>query len=168
MLQFFWFLVILGPRCCMQVFSSCSKLGLLFTTVHKLLTAASWGYSSLQYTSFSLQQAGATLHCSTQASHCSGFSRCRAQALGFAGFSSCGTGAWLLCGMWNLPQPGIKPLSLALAGGFLVRVPPGKSKMPLLNDTIRWFILIYSKLSFELSRDWVVFFYFVIGWSHVC
>ena len=55
MLQFFWFLVALGPRCCMQVFSSCSKLGLLFTAVHRLLIAASWGYSSLQYTSFSLQ-----------------------------------------------------------------------------------------------------------------
>ena len=39
MLQFFWFLVALGPRCCMQVFSSCSKLGLLFTAVHKLLIA---------------------------------------------------------------------------------------------------------------------------------
>ena len=33
----------------------------------------------------------------------------------------------LLGGMWNLPKPGIKPVSLALAGGFLTAVPPGKS-----------------------------------------
>ena len=29
--------------------------------------------------------------------------------------------------MWNLPGPGIKPMSSALAGGFLSIVPPGKS-----------------------------------------
>ena len=30
--------------------------------------------------------------------------------------------------MWDLPGPGIKPVSPALAGGFLTTVPPGKSK----------------------------------------
>ena len=31
-------------------------------------------------------------------------------------------------GMWDLvPQPGIKPTSLALEGGFLTTGPPGKS-----------------------------------------
>ena len=34
------------------------------------------------------------------------------------GFSSCGTWAYLLRGMWNLPRPGLKPMSPALAGGF--------------------------------------------------
>ena len=29
--------------------------------------------------------------------------------------------------MWSLPGPGIKPVSSALAGGFLSIVPPGKS-----------------------------------------
>ena len=37
--------------------------------------------------------AGATLHSSARASHCSGFSCCGAWALGHAGFSSCGTRA---------------------------------------------------------------------------
>ena len=32
--------------------------------------------------------------------------------------SGCGTGASLLCAMWNLPRSGIEPMSLALAGGF--------------------------------------------------
>ena len=33
----------------------------------------------------------------------------------------------LLCGMWPLPRPGIKPMSPVLAGGFLTSEPPGKS-----------------------------------------
>ena len=51
---------------------------------------------------------------------------CRgAQALGHAGFSSCSTCALehrlsslvaLLCGMWDLPGPGIEPVSPALMG----------------------------------------------------
>ena len=28
--------------------------------------------------------------------------------------------------MWDLPGPGLEPLSPALAGGFLTTVPPGK------------------------------------------
>ena len=44
-----------------------------------------------------------------------------------AGLSGCGTQASLLRGMWNLPRPGIKPVSLALPGRFLTTGPPGKS-----------------------------------------
>ena len=56
-----------------------------------------------------------------------------------AGLSSCGTralerrlsscGAWaeLFRGMWDLPGPGLEPMSPALAGGFLTTAPPGKS-----------------------------------------
>ena len=33
--------------------------------------------------------------------------------------------------MWDLPGPGLKPVSPALAGGFLTTVPPGK---PLPGD----------------------------------
>ena len=29
--------------------------------------------------------------------------------------------------MWNLPRPGLEPVSLALAGGFLYTGPPVKS-----------------------------------------
>ena len=42
---------------------------------------------------------------------------------------SCGTRASLPCSMWNLPGPGIKPTSPALAGGFLTTGPPGKSNL---------------------------------------
>ena len=40
--------------------------------------------------------------------------------------SICGTCALLLHGMWDLPGPGLEPVSPALAGGFLTTVPPGK------------------------------------------
>ncbi|KAJ8788368.1 hypothetical protein J1605_000424 [Eschrichtius robustus] len=43
--------------------------------------------------------------------------------------SSCGTQTYLLRSMWDLPGPGIEPVSPALAGGFLTTVPPGKSPM---------------------------------------
>ena len=85
------------------------------------------------------------LCCCARASHCGGFSCCRAQALGARapvvvarGLSSCGwwalerrlssCGAWaqLLRSMWDLPGPGLEPVSPALAGGFLTTAPPGK------------------------------------------
>ena len=83
-----------------------------------------------------------------QASHCGGFSCCGAQALGMwpsvvvaRGLSSCGSWALerrlstcaaqaqLLCGMRDLPGPGLEPVSPALAGGFLTTAPPGKSSL---------------------------------------
>ena len=39
---------------------------------------------------------------------------------------SCGTRAQLLCGMWDLPRPGLEPASPALAGRFSITAPPGK------------------------------------------
>ena len=40
--------------------------------------------------------------------------------------SNCGSRAQLLCGMWDLPRPGLEPMSPALAGGFSTTAPPGK------------------------------------------
>ena len=40
--------------------------------------------------------------------------------------SSCGSWAQLLRGMWDLPRPGLEPVSPALAGRFSTTVPPGK------------------------------------------
>ena len=57
--------------------------------------------------------------------HCSGFSCCSSWALEF-GLNSCGAWAWMLLGMWDLPRPGIKSMSPALAGGFFTTEPPGK------------------------------------------
>ena len=40
--------------------------------------------------------------------------------------SSRGSRAQLLCGMWDLPRPGLDPMSPALAGRFSTTAPPGK------------------------------------------
>ena len=40
--------------------------------------------------------------------------------------SSCGSQAQLLCRMWDLPRPGLEPVSPALAGGFSITAPQGK------------------------------------------
>ena len=90
-----------------------------------------------------LRRAGATLRCSVWASHCSGFCCCGARALGARasvvvarGLGSCGTRGQLPSGMWDLPRPGLEPMSPALAGGFLSTVPPGKPNPLLLFPQI--------------------------------
>ena len=91
-----------------------------------------------------MQQAGATLCCGVQASHCSDFS-CGAwvlghrasvvAALGLSSYgpwapehrlSSGGTQAQLPLGMWDRPRPGVELMSPALAGRFFRTEPSGK------------------------------------------
>ena len=134
-----------GGKC----FVSCSLiliLFLLFFFLNKFIYLFIFGCigSSLLHAGF-LQLRRATLHCGVQASHCRGFSCCGAQTLGARAsivvahglgccgsqalerrLSSSGTQAQLLCSMWDLPRPGLKPMSPALAGRFLTTVPPGK------------------------------------------
>ena len=45
--------------------------------------------------------------------------------------SSCGSRTQLLRGMWDLPRPGLEPVSPALAGRLSTTAPPGK---PVGND----------------------------------
>ena len=42
--------------------------------------------------------------------------------------SSCGSRAELLRGTWDLPRPGLEPVSPALAGRFSTTAPPGKPR----------------------------------------
>ena len=62
-----------------------------------------------------------------------GLSSCGSQALEH-GPSSCGTLALLLCGMGDLPGPGLEPMSPALAGGFLTTATPGKTGDPCFGS----------------------------------
>ena len=45
------------------------------------------------------------------------------------GLSSRGSRAQLLRGTWDLPRPGLEPVSPALAGRFSMTAPPGKPSM---------------------------------------
>ena len=86
----------------------------VFVAAHGLsVVVASGGNSSLRCAGFSLRWP--LLLRSTGSRH--------------AGFSSCGTRAQLFRGMWDLPRPGIQPVSPALAGGFLTTAPLGKSRV---------------------------------------
>ena len=85
---------------------------------------------------------GTTLCGSARTSHCGGLPCCRARAPGARAsvaaahglsscgsgalecrFSSCGARASLLRGTWDLPRPGLEPMSPALAGRFLSTAP---------------------------------------------
>ena len=46
--------------------------------------------------------------------------------------SNCGSRAQLLRGMWDLPRPGLEPVSPALAGRFSTSAPPGKPNHRIL------------------------------------
>ena len=100
-----------------------------------------WQHSSLLLRSgflwFRSWEGSSLLQCT--ACPCGTFSSCGAWALGRAGLSRCGSqavacglsgfGTWarLLSSMWDLPGPGIEPVSPASASGILFTIPPGKS-----------------------------------------
>ena len=83
-----------------------------------------------------LWRAGATLHCGVAASLAA------EHKLQTRRLSSCGSRAQLLRGMWDLPRPGLEPVSPALAGRLSTTVPPGKPKCnKLLIEVLKRFFL---------------------------
>ena len=50
--------------------------------------------------------------------------------------SNCGSRAQLLRGMWDLPRPGLKPVSPALAGRLSTTAPPGKPSIHFYTLTL--------------------------------
>ena len=104
---FIYLLAALGLCCCTRAFSSCGEWGLPFVEMRGLLLAVA----------------------SLAVEH--GLQVRRLSSYGWRDLehrlSSCGTRAQLLRGMWDLPGPGVEPMSPALEGGFLTTAPPGKS-----------------------------------------
>ena len=84
--------------------------------------------------------------------------------------SNCGSRAQLLRGMWNLPRPGLEPVSPALAGRFSTIVPPGKPwqsyfqlyvlKLRFLNLSITFYLVFENKYykSFLVFKSLKMFF----------
>ena len=73
--------------------------------------------------------------------------------------SSCGSRPQLLRGMWDLPRPGLEPVSPALTGGFLTTAPPGKPStlfcihtlVQLLQETVWHDLVKLQKWSLSMS-----------------
>ena len=61
--------------------------------------------------------------------------------------SSCGSRTQLLRGMWDLPRPGLEPVSSALAGRFSTTAPPGKPQIKRLLQFKESFFLIFNKIT---------------------
>lgn len=104
-----------------------------------------------------LQQAVATLRFSAQASHCHGFLlwSTGSRHEGFNGaegrLGSCGSRAQLPC-VWSLPLwPGIKLMSLALAGRFLSTGPPGNTLLLLFQPDVSFSLHMLTVLSIQNS-----------------
>ena len=77
--------------------------------------------------------------------------------------SSCGSRAQSLCGMWDLPRPGLEPVSPALAGRFSTTAPPGK---PCVNF-LRLGFTQYD--AFEIPPSCCIFKKFIAEqYSSVC
>ena len=62
--------------------------------------------------------------------------------------SNCGSWAQLLRGMWDLPRPGLEPVSPALAGRFSTTAPPGKPCVLLYVNYILILNIILIRVNF--------------------
>ena len=78
-----------------------------------------------------MRQVGATLHRGARASLVAEH-RLQTRRL-----SNCGSRAQSLRGMWDLPRPGLEPVSPALAGRLSTTAPPGKPEGLILIDRAR-------------------------------
>ena len=114
-----WLLLLWSTGSRLTGFSSCGSRAL-----ERRLSSC--GTRALEHVGFSSAVCGLS-SCGAWALGHMGFSSCGSRALECR-LSSCGTWALLLHGMWDLPRPGIKPVSPALAGRFLTTAPPGKSQ----------------------------------------
>ena len=56
--------------------------------------------------------------------------------------SNCGPQAQSLRGMWDLPRPGLEPVSPALAGRFSTTAPPGKPVPVVFGVCPQWVRLV--------------------------
>ena len=80
--------------------------------------------------------------------------------------SNCGSRAELLRGMWDLPRPGLKPVSPALAGRFSTTAPPGKPSRFLF---IPVYIVYLSPFFFPVNSPSNFFWFFLsLIFSIIC
>ena len=110
---------MLGLHCCLRAFSSCG--GGDYSPVEVSMASPVVGHRLLG----TWASVGAAL----------GLCACGSQALK-CWLNGCGTQACLphSHGVWHLPGPGTKPVSPALAYGFLTTGPPGNPLFYIFSD----------------------------------
>ena len=69
--------------------------------------------------------------------------------------SSCGARAQLLRGMWDLPRPGLEPVSSALAGRFSTTAPPGKPRKHIFNNYYNFSYHTHAPPGHNLGCSWM-------------
>ena len=67
-------------------------------------------------------------------------------------FSSCSSWAQLLCSTWDLPRPGLEPVSPALAGRFSTTAPPGKPETTNFKFSKNTFLLLLIPFYYYFPR----------------
>ena len=92
------------------------------------------GSSLLRAGFLQLQRAGATLSLWSRGFSLQWLLSLQSMGSRCSGFSSCGAQAQLVCGMWDLPRPGIKPLSLHQQADSLLL---GHQGSPALSALLR-------------------------------
>ena len=99
-----------------------------------------WVFAAVRVFLYSYGEWGLLCICGVQASHCDGFSCCKAGAVGAPASAVVApriysTGSTVVThGPWDLPGPGLKLMSPALAGGFFTTEPPRSSNHYLFID----------------------------------
>ena len=84
--------------------------------------------------------------------------------------SNCGSRAHLLRGMWDLPKPGLEPVSPALAGRVSTTVPPGKPSscgfifISLMTNDVKEHFIFFVQILMS-SFGIYVFRYFAHFWT---
>ena len=110
-------------------------LNWVFAAAHRLSLVAMSGVYSLvvgHVLLFAVASRAQTLACK-------GFSSCGPQALEHR-LNSCGAQAWLLCGMWDLPGPGIEPCLLPWQADSLPLSHQGNPWSMILWVCYTWFM----------------------------
>ena len=146
----------MGLHCCVRAFSSCGKRGPLFIAVCGLLIVVA---SPVNGAWAPGTQASVVVACGLS---------CGSRALECR-LSSCGAWAQLLHGMWDLPGPGLEPVSPALAGRFPTTVPPGKSNRTFLSpQKFSYTLPSYSLLSPHLPTTQLLFWFVLLQIKFAC
>ena len=119
----FWWLQVQGESASCVIFFW-GTLPLSFFVFLQFLALQNLHDCLQTFSSFSGQRLLSS--CGAQVSHCGGFACRRAVSREGSVVVVHRLSCW---GMWNLPRPGIEPMSPALAGEFFTTGPPGKSRI---------------------------------------